>query len=403
MRHRWPVLAAVLGSVLAVTATVTGLPDRTEAAAPLRLLTDASWRPPLPAGAVSDEAWLAQGTVPGADGPWGPTVRQALLDLRGLSQANGAVEAAPAGIWRYAWPRDSAFAAVALSATGHRDDALATLGFLAEVQLDDGGFEARYRLDGAGPPDDRRRQADGAGWALWALGEVVADAPDAATARAELAPLEPLLDGATDFLLERSRDGRRLPEPSSDYWERPEADLTLGSAAAELAGLRAAAELWPVAGEAARGRETGRAAQRLAGLVRAEFGPGGYQRYADGGGRDAAVTFLLPPFADTVDPAVLDALRRYETEARRPAGGLAPGAGWKSDGTSWTPETALTAYALAASGQDADAARWLDWLAAHRTAWGSLPEKVRADGAPAGPAPLGWTAASVVLAVDALG
>jgi GH15 family glucan-1,4-alpha-glucosidase len=39
----------------------------------------------------------------------------------------------------------------------------------------------------------------------------------------------------------------------------------------------------------------------------------------------------------------------------------------------------------------------MDWLDAHRTRWGSLPEKVLADGAPAGPAPLAWTAALVVL------
>jgi GH15 family glucan-1,4-alpha-glucosidase len=49
------------------------------------------------------------------------------------------------------------------------------------------------------------------------------------------------------------------------------------------------------------------------------------------------------------------------------------------------------------SGRPQVATRWLDWLDAHRTRWGSLPEKVLADGAPAGPAPLAWTAALVVL------
>jgi len=395
-------LTAAAGTVGLLSATATAVPERTEAAPPT-LLTGAGWRPALPAGAPSDTAWLAAGTVPGADGPYGPMVRQALLDLRGLSRANGAVEAAPAQIWRYAWPRDAAFAAVALSATGHRDDALRTLRFLAGVQRGDGGFEARYRLTGRGAPDARPAQSDGAGWVLWALGEVVADAPDAATARAELAPLEPLLAGAGDFLLAGSAGGTRLPAPSPDYWERPETELTLGTAAAQLAGLRAAARLWPVLGDGARARALDRGARGLARLVRAEFRPGGYQRYADGGRRDAAVAVLLPPFAPSVDPAVLAALRGYASEALRPSGGLAPGAGWRSDGIAWTPETAVTAYALAASGQDADAAHWLDWLAAHRTAWGSLPERVLADGTPAGPAPLGWSAASVVLAVAALG
>jgi len=60
---------------------------------------------------------------------------------------------------------------------------------------------------------------------------------------------------------------------------------------------------------------------------------------------------------------------------------------------------ALTA---ASDGKPDVAARWLDWLDTHRTAWGSLPEKVNADGTPGGPAPLAWTAASVVLAVATL-
>jgi glucoamylase len=39
----------------------------------------------------------------------------------------------------------------------------------------------------------------------------------------------------------------------------------------------------------------------------------------------------------------------------------------------------------------------MDWLSAQRTWWGSLPEKVLANGAPAGPAPLAWTASLVIL------
>ena len=68
----------------------------------------------------------------------------------------------------------------------------------------------------------------------------------------------------------------------------------------------------------------------------------------------------------------------------RSSGGLAPGAEWKQDGTSWTPETALVAYTAAASGRDKTAERWLTWLDENRTPWGSLPEKVSRSGSPAG-------------------
>jgi len=57
---------------------------------------------------------------------------------------------------------------------------------------------------------------------------------------------------------------------------------------------------------------------------------------------------------------------------------------------------------VAACLDPAEARRWLRWLAEHRTASGALPEKVRADGAPASVAPLAWTAAAVVITVDQL-
>jgi GH15 family glucan-1,4-alpha-glucosidase len=67
------------------------------------------------------------------------------------------------------------------------------------------------------------------------------------------------------------------------------------------------------------------------------------------------------------------------------------------DGNSWTPETALVAYTAAASGHRDLAGHWLTWLSTHRTAYGSLPEKVTRSGRPAGPAPLLWSAALVLL------
>jgi glucoamylase len=87
---------------------------------------------------------------------------------------------------------------------------------------------------------------------------------------------------------------------------------------------------------------------------------------------------------------------------RRPGGGLAPGEGWKQDGISWTPETALFALSAASTGRPDQARAWLRWLAEHRTASGSLPEKVLSNGEPSAVAPLAWTAALVVLTVEAL-
>jgi GH15 family glucan-1,4-alpha-glucosidase len=329
-------------------------------------------------------------------------VRTSLIDLRQLSAPNGAVAAGAASHWNYAWPRDTAFAAVALARTGHHREALRALTFLQRVQLSDGGFEARYLLDGSGPPDDRARQSDGAGWALWAALEVSRASENGQRPPAEL---RPLLDDATGFALAATKDGRQLPSPSPDYWEVEVRRTSLGTVAPLLAGLVASQRMYAALGEPALAERSAGAAARLRVLVRERFADE-YQRFGagslrslrvGGGGPDAAVTFLMPPFAQDPSPQVVDAWARYQSDALRPAGGLAPGAQWKQDGVSWTPETALVAYTAAMSGRPEVAARWMDWLSAHRTSWGSLPEKVLATGAPAGPAPLAWTAALVVL------
>ncbi len=357
------------------------------------LANTASWRETPVSGS---RRWLADGTVPADAAPEG-LVTQALLDLHGLMRADGAVLAGPAGIWRYVWPRDASFVAVALAATGHTEDAWTVLRFLSRVQLGDGGFEARYLPDGSGPPDARQRQSDGAGWVLWALDRCRPN-PDAPVP----ADLRGMRDRAVSFLAGQTAEGTELPPASPDYWEVPEREVTLGTLAPMAAGLEAAARSYAAEGGSSEARRWSAAAGRFRGLVAGHFGPS-YERYGSGGGVDAGVAMLLPPFASGASADVLTAWARYGTEARRPAGGLAPGSGWKHDGVSWTPETALVAYTAAATGH-VDAARgWLTWLAAHRTAWGSVPEKVRPDGLPAGPAPLAWTAALVVLTAHEVG
>lgn len=351
--------------------------------------------------AAGQRAWLAAGTVPGADGPYADMVTDALLDLRTLLLDDGATVAAWTERWRYVWPRDAAFVAVALARTGHVDDALDVLGFLDRVQGADGSFEARYLPDGSGTPDDRAPQTDGTGWALWATAEVLdATPPDDRAAAAE--DLRGLVERSTDRAVALTADDG-LPPASPDYWEVAEDELTLGTAAPLLAGLEAAPGLLALLGEddaAAGARE---AADRTRAAVEAAFGDG-YGRYASTSGTlpDAAVAFTLPPFQPEALDGAADAWEASQAAMARPAGGLAPGAGWKQDGISWTPQTSLYALTAAANDRPDEARARLDWLDAHRTALGALPEKVLADGSPAAVAPLAWTAANVVLAVDAL-
>lgn len=345
--------------------------------------------------------WLADGTVPGSGGPFEPMVRTALIDLRTTTLESGASLAGGPSKWRYVWPRDASFTAVALARTGHTADALRVLEFLAGLQSADGTFQARYLPDGSGPPDDRGVQEDGTGWVLWATAQVAAELP--ASGRAALPPsLLRMVDRASTRVLGITRGGTELPPPSMDYWEVPEPSLTLGTVAPLLAGLEASVHVYQDVGQLVRSQRLAVAAIRLRARVEASFGGRGYPRHVDGDKLDAALAFALPPFQPLALAGAEDVWARAVNVMGRPGGGLAPGEGWKEDGISWTPETALFALSAASTGRNEQARGWLRLLDAHRTPSGSLPEKVLSNGEPAAVAPLTWTAALVVLTVDTL-
>ena len=359
--------------------------------------------PPRPAGPAVPSARLTASPAPAptagaasaASGSAGLEGRDSREPLPQGAEVfpQGAVVAAPVSIWRYVWPRDAAFAAAALSAVNLTGEALGVLGNLASWQRADGGFEARYTSSGR-VPDHRPAQADGAGWFLWAAGRLLADGVSAADLRDRLgAPLA----RAASRLLGITDTPSHLPAASPDYWEVAETVLTLGTAAPVLLGLEAATAL------ARAGLELGVPAQALAERVAAvrnamerNFAPA-WGRHLRRDDVDAAIALVLPPFTRPL-AGTRTVRQTAAARMRRPTGGLAPGAGWRDDGVSWTPETALMAWSALSLGMEEEGTRLLAWLEAHRTAVGALPEKVLADGSPAGPAPLAWTCALILLA-----
>lgn len=380
-------------------------------AAPLPAGTDVILRPGtrVPAGADSatltrigraDRAWLATGTVPGPP-ELQPMTERALLDLRSLTQPNGAVIAGWDPPWHYVWPRDAAFVAAAYTATGHVGDAARVLSYLASIAPADGEWQARYLADGSGDvPDGRGIQRDGAGWVLWAAACYAERSGGSAAALRELWPML----AASAQAIADSLDSHGLPPASADYWERPQQQLTLGVVAPCLAGLRAAVRLAERTGHRTERVRWHAAATRLAAGMLATFARTGYHRTV-GGDFDAAVTFAGPPFLPASGPA-RRAVRRAYPRLRNPNGGERPGQNWRqgpAELVSWTPETALFALSFAATGQPVRADRILSWLAAHTTVVDSLPEKVAPDGQPASVAPLAWTCAIVLLASIELG
>ena len=389
---------------------------------------------PVPAWSIHDAAarytpgqleqldrWLEMGTVPGATTRWADMTEQALLDLHSLTKPSGATVASNYGPWRYVWPRDASWVAAAFCVSGHPREASQVLSFLAQTQRDDGRWEARYRLDGQPLRDRRGSQLDANGWALWAVGLCARSlaarplgaaigaprngtaiaAPDGDGPAAALAvQVWPLVQRAADAAT-RALGPDGLPPKSPDYWET-RSEVTLGTAAPLLAGLRSAADLARQNDHLAEAGRWMAAADRLATAIRATFGTTGYlRRPGADSGADAAVTFLARPFG-SADPGVDAAVRHAAAQLAVPNGGMRPGERWSGDPhEAWTPETALFALAFAASGDHEEAGRLLDWLDRHRSRTGSLPERVSKFDDPVSVAPLGWTAAITVLAVAA--
>lgn len=352
--------------------------------------------PGAAAAVRGSRAWLAAGTVPGRSARDREMAARALLDLRLLTRPNGAVAAAWYGAWAYSWPRDASFVSVALARTGHLAEAYRILRFTAGTQRADGTWDARTTLDGAGPPDAREWQLDGNGWVPWALWQWVRAGGDPDDARA----LYPAVRRAADHAA-ASLDDRGLPPASPDYWEIGTDAPNLGTAAPLLAGLRAGTDLARRYGRADDARRWQQAADRLSDGIAATFGANGYQRtVVDGSGLDSAVAFLAPPFS-VAPPGLDDALRHSFDALRRANGGVVPGEDWHGT-TTWTPETMFFALAWSGTGRRAQATELVDWLAAHRTVLGALPEQIDESGHPSSVAPLAWTDSLALLTLAQL-
>jgi glucoamylase len=350
---------------------------------------------------LAARAWLASGLVPGTSTKYSDMATRALLDLRLALRANGALLAGPTSIWAYVWPRDASWAAVAFSATGHHAEARSILGFLARVQLRNGTWAARTVPDASGGvPDSRPQQLDAVGWVPWAVWNWYVSAPAGTARDSALRTLWPSVKAAADAACSALQPNG-LPQAGFDYWEDERA-VTIGNAAALRCGLQAAADLALRIGDGGSAARWSVDAAQLAMAVGIFFGSTGYRRRptADAAA-DAAVAWLGPPFA-AQNLLIHRAIGRAESNLVRSGGGVTPGVPRPVDTSeSWTPETAFFALHNAA-GRDPSVYRRLDWLTDHRTAVGSLPERVSPTGRPVSTAPLAWTNAVVLLALRAL-
>jgi hypothetical protein len=348
--------------------------------------------------AVSEgRRWLARSNGLGTGAPdWARRMySRSLLTIHALASARtGAVAAGARDGWAYVWPRDAATAALALEASGHRDEARAVAKFLSGLDLT---AAARFTETGA-PVPGRDAQGDALGWF---------DAAAKATG---------------------------LPGPSAPFPWRDRADYqesfpgtylgnALAAAGAEVDGPKTTdIERFPahqhqVAGDGPR-------------LLR-EFGePDGLVRSAGdpGSGLDSAAAWAIRPFELMALYPAAEKTLLHLLEAGTPYG-ITPGEGWQGGEDPWTAPTAWSAWALAGIADDnrgsglgdprtnlpvregggppsrsrkASINLLLD-LRRAATESGDLPERVGAHtGIPTSTTPLLWSSAFTVLALREL-
>jgi hypothetical protein len=320
-------------------------------------------RPEGTAEVRADRRWLSRARPLGAGAPgWARAMyRRSLLVLRALTdRRTGAVAAGARDGWAYAWPRDAAGVAIALSGAGYEKEARRVARFLAGLDL-----SAAARFDGTGAPvPGRGAQGDAAGWVAVAARTTGLRRPN------------------------RSRD--RLWRGLADYQEKEVGDY-LGNAIAAGLGGRRMSKLFG----------SGGALARVAG--------------DPGSGLDSAAAWAVRPFPR---PALFPAVRRTLLRLVHASGrfGLLPSEDWDGGDDPWTAPTAWSAWALAAlwrsdrrrggphtAADRVGALRLIADLRRAATPLGLLPERVDfRTGLPASTTPLAWSHAFAILALREL-
>ena len=260
----------------------------------------------------------------------------------GQAESGGYVACPNFAPYRYCWLRDGSFIADAMSRHGEIESAEAFFHWCARVIEARGGenLHARYELDGSDTHDEWPKfQLDGYGLWLWASAE------HADRHGRDLERCARAADLTREFLARRWRD------PCVDWWEEREGihPATLGS-------------LWLGAKEVdlALADEIGEAIAQVSQLR-----------------VDASLLVLLPPFGSCEPEPLLDLV---EDSLVSSGGGVHRHLDDEYyGGGEWVLLTGMLGCVYAALGRVDDARKKREWIEAHATADGELPEQVDDD------------------------
>lgn len=334
--------------------------------------------------------------------------------------------------YSYVWPRDAAFAAIALDHAGDTNVAKRFFEFCAKVIEHDGYFMHKYLPDGA----------IGSSWHPWVKdGAFQLPIQEDETALVVIAAREhfrysrdlefleamfnPLIEKAADFLVHYRDEETRLPAPSYELWEEHRGISTFTTSSV-YGALVAAAELSEVLGKEHHARRYRTAAEEIRNallthlwnektgtfrkLMTRDSAGVGYDDTIDISSVYGVFAFgVLPPENPLLarawqgsvrrlsDSITTGGIARYENDEYFRTDPKTPGNPWIVT-TLWYAEYLI---ATARSSHELDRVRDIfDWVHAHAAGSGALAEQLNArTGESVSAQPLTWSHAAYVRAV----
>jgi GH15 family glucan-1,4-alpha-glucosidase len=328
------------------------------------------------------------------------------MDMNGsvIASSDSEIKQFGADLYSYCWPRDAAWACIALDRARYHHLSCEVFTFFAKTITDRGYFLHKYT-----PAGDFGStwhpvpmiQIDETGLPLYALYHNWLCARNVWTAGRYFGSIA---SPAANWLL-RTLDEFGLPPSSFDLWEERKGVFTY-SACTVYAGLRGASELALALGNDDLSDAWSAGAERVrAAILRTLYDDrlGRFRRSIDDPALDSSLFAVwwfgvLPP----EDLRVARTMVAVERELSRPSGGVARYEGDLYGGrmNSWIICTLWLASWHAAVGNFERALELISWCADHaHPTTGLLPEQVGDDGSPRSVLPLMWSHAAFALAV----
>ena len=339
-------------------------------------------------------------------------VERSVLTLMLLSdRQTGGIIASPSTDpdYRYVWPRDAFYVALALDRSGYHEVAERFYLWCREAQDRSGALRQRYYsspgLIGPAWGPAWGEELDETGCVMWGMLEHLRLTGD----RGFLSEVWPFIRSAAWYLVD-AVDSSGKVRPTMNLWEE-KPSRHIYSVASVCAGLKAASGAARALGYANEATRWGRVSERVKGWMLGAFWDGTqghFVRSVDPRDEQVDISSLAISFPFGILPDQDPRMVKNAQALTRSFHFRAGGAGrFPTDnnygGNPWVISTCWLSIHHSNAGGTATARALLDWSASHSTGLGMLPEQVdKSDGKVLSAVPLAWSHAMFILASQAL-